>query len=95
MGSTLKWLLGYGLDFNEWYGEDLLNSVIDLILKYELRKDSNFERIAYFRKLNADKDAIDAFTSNNDGFTPNINVSLLVKRGPGRLKDFKNKKTEY
>jgi hypothetical protein len=64
------------------------------MLEYELRKNSNYKRIAYFRKLSADKDAINASTSNNDGSTPNINVSLPVKRGLNRLKNFKNKKTE-
>jgi hypothetical protein len=72
----------------------LLNNAVNLMLKYELRKDGNSERIAYFRKFSADTDASDAFTSNNDGFTPNINVSLSVKRGLNRLKSFKNKKTE-
>jgi hypothetical protein len=65
------------------------------MLKYELRKNNNSERIAYFRKLSADKNAIDVFTFNNDGFTPNINVSLLIKRGLGRPKSSKNKKTEF
>jgi hypothetical protein len=89
----VKWK-GYGPEFNEWYGEDLLNNAVDLILEYESRKDTDPERIAYLRKLIADQDADDVFTSNNNASTPNINVSLPVKRGSGRLKGFKNKKTE-
>jgi hypothetical protein len=64
------------------------------MLEYESRKDTDPERIAYLRKLIADQDADDVSTSNNDASTPNTNVSLLVKRGPGRPKDSKNKKTK-
>ena len=64
------------------------------MLKYESRKNTNPERITYFRKLIADQDVDDVFTSNNNAFTPNTNTSLSVKRGPGRPKDSKNKKTE-
>ena len=64
------------------------------MLEYESRKDTNPERIIYLRKLIVDQDANNAFTSNNNAFTPNTNTSLSVKRGPGRPKDSKNKKTE-
>jgi hypothetical protein len=64
------------------------------MLKYESRKDINPERITYLRKLIADQDADDAFTSNNDAFTLNTNAFLLIKRGSGRPKGSKNKKTK-
>ena len=89
----VKWK-GYGPEFNEWYGEDLLDNAVDLMLEYESRKDTDPERIAYLRKLIADQDADDASTSNNNASTPNTNASLPVKRGPGRPKGSKNKKTE-
>ena len=72
----------------------MLDNAVDLMLEYESRKDTDPERIAYLRKLIADQDADDASTSNNNASTPNTNASLPVKRGPGRPKGSKNKKTE-
>ena len=65
------------------------------MLEYESRKDTDPERITYFRKLIADQDVDDVFTSNNNAFTPNTNVFLPVKRDPDRLKNSKNKKTGF
>jgi hypothetical protein len=45
----VKWT-GYGPEFNEWYGEDLLDSAVELMLEYEIRKNDDPERIEYLRK---------------------------------------------
>jgi hypothetical protein len=67
----------------------------NIMLEYESRKNINPERIIYLRKLIVDQDANNAFTFNNNASTPNTNVFLSIKRGPGRPKNFKNKKTEF
>jgi hypothetical protein len=46
----VKWT-GYGPEFNEWYGEDLLDSAVELMLEYEVRQNSDPERINYLREL--------------------------------------------
>ena len=33
----IKWT-GYGLEFNEWYGEDLFDNAVELMLEYETSK---------------------------------------------------------
>jgi hypothetical protein len=48
----VKWE-GYGPEFNEWYGEDLLDGSIELMLEYELRCNNDPERIDYLKKLDA------------------------------------------
>ena len=51
----VKWT-GYGPEFNEWYGEDLLDNAVESMLEYELRQNSDTERIEYLRKLLAEKE---------------------------------------
>jgi hypothetical protein len=46
----VKWE-GYGPEFNEWYGEDLLDNSIGLMLDYEERCDNDLERISYLREF--------------------------------------------
>ena len=46
----IKWT-GYRLKFNEWYRKDLLDSVIKLMLEYEICQNSNSNLISYFCKL--------------------------------------------
>src|SRR6266536_5394212 len=72
----VKWR-GYGPEFCEWYGEDLLDDVVELILKYEFRINSYLECIDYLKKLAARKDDI----ARNDG-----KVSIFLCRGRGRPK---------
>jgi hypothetical protein len=48
----VKWE-GYGPEFNEWYGEDLLDGSIELMLEYEQRCNTDPERIDYLKKLKA------------------------------------------
>jgi len=45
----VKWT-GYGLEFNEWYGEDLLDSAVELMLEYEIRQNDDPEHIEYLCK---------------------------------------------
>jgi transposase InsO family protein len=45
----VKWE-GYGPEFNEWYGEDLLGNAVELMLEYERRQNNDPERIDYLRK---------------------------------------------
>jgi hypothetical protein len=42
----VKWT-GYGPEFNEWYGEDLLDNAVELMLEYETRQNNDPERIDY------------------------------------------------
>src|SRR6266536_303484 len=74
----VKWR-GYGPEFCEWYGEDLLDDVVELMLEYELRTNSHLERIDYLKKLAAGKDDI----ARNDG-----EVFAFSRRGRGRPKSF-------
>ena len=46
----VKWT-DYRLKFNEWYEKDLLDSVIKLMLEYEIHQNSNSDQISYFCKL--------------------------------------------
>ena len=45
----VKWT-GYGSEFNEWYGEDLLDNAVELMLEYEIRQGNDPERVEYLRK---------------------------------------------
>ena len=52
--QIIKYLVkqtGYGLEFNEWYREDLLDNAIKLMLEYEIHQNSNLDQISYLRKL--------------------------------------------
>ena len=60
----VKWT-GYGPEFNEWYGEDLLDSAVELMLEYEVRQNSDPDRISYLRKLLAVGKAEPPAASNN------------------------------
>ena len=53
----IKWT-EYRLKFNEWYDEDLLDSTVKFMLKYEICQNFNSEWIDYFCKLLADKKKI-------------------------------------
>ena len=46
----VKWT-DYESEFNEWYREDLLDSVIELMLEYEVHQNSNSDWISYLCKL--------------------------------------------
>src|SRR6266498_4797761 len=79
----VKWR-GYGPEFCEWYGEDLFNDAVDLMLEYELRSNpDDAERINYLKKLAAGKE--NTARDNGEVFTSS-------RRGRGRPKGSKNKK---
>ena len=46
----IKWT-DYRLKFNKWYEKDLLDSVVELMLEYEICQNSNLNCIIYFHKL--------------------------------------------
>jgi len=46
----IKWT-DYRLEFNEWYRKDFLDSVIKLMLEYEVHQNSNLNQISYLHKL--------------------------------------------
>ena len=60
----IKWT-DYRSEFNEWYREDLLDSVIKLMLKYEICHNSNSDQISYLHKLLAvNKTELSAVSNN-------------------------------
>ena len=46
----IKWT-DYESEFNEWYEKDLLDSVIKLMLEYEIYQNSNSDHISHLHKL--------------------------------------------
>ena len=86
ISSSISLNSGYDFKFYEWYGEDLLNDIIKLILEYEFRTNSYPERIDYLKKLTTEKDDI----ARNDG-----EVSISSRRDRGRPKDSKDRKSKY
>jgi hypothetical protein len=72
----VKWT-GYGPEFNEWYGEDLLDNAVELMLEYEIRQNDNPERIEQLQKrLTADSEK----TPTADSETPAASTKPPAKK---------------
>ena len=60
----IKWS-NYRLKFNKWYEKDFLDSIIKLMLKYEICQNSNSNHISYLHKLLiTDKTEFSAVSTN-------------------------------